>query len=124
MMTQRRAQGSMPAQTKTSEVGPGTSPGAGPQGYTMVTAFVLINLKDKQFRTTSEQLLQFPGITELHLLAGEYDMVAVVRVASNADLSHLITTHIIQAPGVERTKTLFALDTFSRFDLAALFGLK
>jgi DNA-binding Lrp family transcriptional regulator len=90
----------------------------------MVTAFVLISVKDKQFRQTSDYLLQFPGITELHLVAGEYDMVAVVRVASNPELSHLITSHIIQAPGVERTKTLFALDTYSLFDLSALYGVK
>ena len=90
----------------------------------MVTAFVLISVKDKQFRETSDHLLQFRGITELHLVAGEYDMVAVVRVADNHELSHLITSHIIQAPGVERTKTLFALNTYSHFDLSALFGVK
>jgi DNA-binding Lrp family transcriptional regulator len=89
----------------------------------MVTAFVLISVRDKQFRETSDYLLQFPGITELHLVAGEYDMVAVARVASNTELSQLITTRIVQAPGVERTKTLFALETYSRFDLGALFGV-
>jgi len=89
----------------------------------MVTAFVLISVKDKQFRETADYLLQFPGITELHLVAGEYDMVAVVRVAGNAELSQLITQRIVQAPGVERTKTLFALETHSRFNLSALFGV-
>jgi hypothetical protein len=49
--------------------------------------------------------------------------VAVVRVAGNAELSQLITTRIVQAPGVERTKTLFALETHSRFDLSRLFGV-
>ena len=90
----------------------------------MVTAFVLISVKDKQFRETADHLLQYPGITELHLVAGEYDMVALVRVATNPELSQLITHCIIQAPGVERTKTLFALETYSRFDLPLLFGVK
>ena len=89
----------------------------------MVTAFVLISVKNKQFRETADHLLRFPGITELHLVAGEYDMVAVVRVGTNPELSQLITQHIVQAPGVERTKTLFALETFSRFDLSKVFDV-
>jgi len=89
----------------------------------MVTAFVLISVRGKQFRETASHLLQFPGITELHLVAGEYDMVAVVRVSGNAELSQLITQRIVQAPGVERTKTLIALETHSRFDLCSLFGV-
>lgn len=90
----------------------------------MVTAFVLISVRNKQFRETADHLLQYPGIAELHLVAGEYDMVAVVRVRDNAELSQLITSHVVHAPGVERTKTLFALETFSRFDLGTLFGLQ
>ncbi len=89
----------------------------------MVTAFVLISLREKQFRETADHLVQLPGVTELHLVAGEYDMVAVVRVRDNAELSRLITTRIVQASGVERTKTLIALETYSRYDLSALFGV-
>ncbi len=88
----------------------------------MVTAFVLISVRDKQFRQTAEYLLQYAGITELHLVAGEYDMVAVARVRDNVELSQLITQHVTNAPGVERTKTLFSLETFSKFDLEALFA--
>ena len=89
----------------------------------MVTAFVLINVQDKQIHELAERLLTFEGITELHLVAGEYDMLAVIRVSDNADLSRLITQKVVPAPGVARTKTLFSLESFSPFDLAHLFGV-
>jgi len=87
----------------------------------MVTAFVLINVEDKNMKKIAENLLAFPGIKEVHLVAGEYDIVAVVRVADNKALSELITEKIVHAEGILRTKTLFALQTYSPFDLKGFF---
>ena len=87
----------------------------------MVTAFVLINVEDKNMKKIAENLLTFDGIKEVHLVAGEYDMVAVVRVADNKALSELITDKIVHAPGILRTKTLFALQTYSPFELKEFF---
>lgn len=87
----------------------------------MVTAFVLISVVDKQVHETVKALLQAKGVTEIHIVAGDYDLVAVVRVPDNAQLGNLITNSIVNAPGVERTKTLFALESHSKFDLASIF---
>lgn len=88
----------------------------------MVTAFVLISVEDKRAHETVKALLQHHGVTEIHIVAGEYDMVAVVRVKSNEELASLITDKIVSAPGVERTKTLFALESHSSYDLNEIFG--
>lgn len=88
----------------------------------MVTAFVLIHCHGRDPHDVGNRLAELPGVTELHLVAGEYDMVAVVRVADNRLLSQLITKDIVKTEGVDRTKTLFALETISRYDLAAIFG--
>lgn len=90
----------------------------------MVTAFILINIEDKQTRKIADRLLAFAGVKEVHVVAGEYDIVAVIRVGSNKELSELITDKVIHAPGVERTKTLFALESYSEHDLQALFGVQ
>lgn len=87
----------------------------------MVTAFVLINIDDKDLKKISEKLLDLPGIKEVHLVAGEYDIVAVIRVKDNQSLSDIITDKILHVPGILRTKTLFSLDTFARCDLKAMF---
>jgi len=90
----------------------------------MVTAFVLINVEDSKVQQTAEHLLTLEGLTETHIVAGEYDIVAVVRVKDNKKLSKLITDNIIHSPGVERTKTLFALNTLSNFNLENIFLTK
>ena len=88
----------------------------------MVTAFVLISVEDKRVHETVKALLQHDGVTEIHVVAGEYDIVAVIRVEDNATLANLITEKIVTAPGVERTKTLFALESHSRYDLNEIYG--
>lgn len=90
----------------------------------MVTAFVLINVENKKVMEIADRLLAFPGVSEVHAVAGEYDIVTVIRVKTNNELSHLITEKIIHCQGVERTKTLFSLQSFSNLDLAGLFNLK
>ena len=79
-------------------------------------------MEDKRAHETVKALLQHKGVTEIHIVAGEYDMVAVIRVKSNEELASLITEKIVTAPGVERTKTLFALESHSSYDLAEIFG--
>ena len=88
----------------------------------MVTAFVLISVEDKRVHETVKALLQHSGVTEIHVVAGEYDIVAVIRVEDNAILANLITEKIVTAPGVERTKTLFALESHSHYDLNEIYG--
>ena len=88
----------------------------------MVSAFVLINVEGKALDEIGAELLEFPGIKEVYIVAGEYDMVAVLRVRDNQELSELITKKIVHAAGIERTKTLFALQVFSDLDLDTIYG--
>lgn len=77
----------------------------------MVTAFVLINVEDMKLQDIREELLELSGVAEVHVVAGEYDMVALLRVEDNAELSKLLTDRIIHTSGVQRTKTLISLST-------------
>jgi DNA-binding Lrp family transcriptional regulator len=90
----------------------------------MVTAFVLINIEDKNIKKIAETLLALPGIKEVYPVAGEYDLVVVIRVADNHALSELITEKIVHAQGILRTKTLFALQAFSNYDLQGFFKVQ
>jgi DNA-binding Lrp family transcriptional regulator len=75
----------------------------------MVTAFVLINVEDRHLQEIAAGLKQYEGIDEVHVVAGEYDMLAVVRVEDNAALARLLTDNVMHTPGVQRTKTLISL---------------
>lgn len=88
----------------------------------MVTAFVLISITDYKVHETVDVLQKTPGVSEVHIVAGEYDLVAVIRVSNNEKLAELITGKIVDAPGVERTKTLFALESYSVYDLKKIFS--
>ena len=85
----------------------------------MVTAFVLIHCHGRDPHEVAAELVDLDGVTELHLVAG---MVCVVRVADNQRLSQLITKEVVKAAGVARTKTLFSLESLSKFDLDSMFG--
>lgn len=88
----------------------------------MVTAFVLIRTEDKDFPALADKMLEVPGVKEVHIVAGEYDMVAVVRVTDSRELSAIITRQLIHVPGISWTKTLIALESFSPYDIKGLFG--
>jgi DNA-binding Lrp family transcriptional regulator len=81
----------------------------------MVTAFVLINLKEKtNKKTVAESLIKLPCVVEVDAVAGEYDLVAEIKASDNAALTELMTEHIVHAAGVRHTKTLFSQQSFEK----------
>lgn len=88
----------------------------------MVNAFVLVNIAEKKVRQIANNLLEVNGVTEVYPVAGEYDFLVVVRVESNEKVAEIIE-EILHHNGVRHTKTLFALEAFSKVDLAKAFGL-
>jgi len=90
----------------------------------MVTAIVLVNVERAKLKSVVADVLAIDGVTEVYTVAGEYDLVAIVRVADNKSLSRIVCDVMPhQISGITHTKTLFALDAQSRLDLAALFGV-
>jgi DNA-binding Lrp family transcriptional regulator len=90
----------------------------------MVNAFVLINIEGKKVREIGQSLLEVNGVTEVYSIAGEYDFLVVIRVPDNAALANIVTEEIFHKPGVRHTKTLFALDSYSKVDLNGVFKVK
>ena len=90
----------------------------------MVNAFVLVNINEKDIRKIAKNLIEVDGVTEVYPIAGEYDFLVVIRVEDNIRLSKIITDEIIHKEGVRHTKTLFALDAYSQFDLKKVFNVQ
>ncbi len=88
----------------------------------IVSAFVLIKVEEKDLSSIMDKLLTYKGVKEVHVVAGEYDIVAVVRVPDNVSLSALLTQQVIHTPGILSTKTLISLQCQTTFDLDAMFG--
>ena len=89
----------------------------------MVNAFILINIAGKDVREITSRLLEVEGVTEVYPIAGEYDILAVVRVVDNPTLANIIVDEIIHKPGVRHSKTLFALDSYAKVVLEEVYRL-
>lgn len=89
----------------------------------MVTAVILINVETARTAAVSEILSNTPGISEVYSVAGNYDLVAIVRVKENETLADLVVERIRGVAGITRTETLIAFRAFSRHDLDSLFSL-
>jgi DNA-binding Lrp family transcriptional regulator len=89
----------------------------------MVTSIILMNVERTKINEVAEQLKTLPGISEVYSVAGNYDLVAIVRVTTNDELADLVTRrmHVIQA--IQKTETMLAFKAYSRHDLEAMFAV-
>lgn len=89
----------------------------------MVTAIVLINTERTQINKVAETLAEMAGISEVYSVSGNYDLVAIVRVATNEDLATLVTSKLLTINAIVKTETMLAFKAFSRHDLEAMFAV-
>ena len=89
----------------------------------MVSAVVLLNVERNQINEVAEQLAAIEGISEVHSVAGRYDLVAILRVRTNEELADLVTAQMLKLDGIQSTETLIAFRAYSRHDLEAAFSL-
>ena len=87
----------------------------------MVSAVVLICCERNMINRVAEQLADIPGISEVFSVAGQYDLVAILRVNSNQALADLVTSKMLQVQGIVDSETLIAFKVFSRHDLESMF---
>jgi DNA-binding Lrp family transcriptional regulator len=59
----------------------------------------------------------------VYSVAGNYDLVAIVRVAANEALADLITDQIRAIPGILTSQTLIAFRAYSPREVNALFDM-
>jgi len=89
----------------------------------MVTSIILLNIERSKINEVAEQLQGVPGISEVYSVSGSYDLVAMVRVATNDDLATLVTNKMQTITAITKTETMLAFKAYSRHDLEAMFSL-
>jgi DNA-binding Lrp family transcriptional regulator len=89
----------------------------------MVTSIILINVERSKINETAEELAATDGISEVYSVSGNYDLIAVVRVKSNEELSDLVTRNLLKIDSILKTETLLAFKAYSRHDLEAIFSI-
>jgi DNA-binding Lrp family transcriptional regulator len=88
-----------------------------------VSAVVLIRCEIEEITEAAEAIAAIDGVSEVYSVAGEFDLVAIVRVAAHDDLAKVIPGGIAKVDGVEQTESLIAFQVFSRHDLERMFSI-
>ena len=89
----------------------------------MVNAVVLIGCAIDGIPEAAQAIADIDGVSEVYSVAGEYDLVAVVRVSAHEDLARVIPQGVARVKGVARTETLIAFQVYSKHDLEAMFSV-
>ena len=89
----------------------------------MVHAVVLVQCEIDLIPEAAQAIAGIDGVSEVYSVAGEFDLVAIVRVPEHDDLARVIPGGIAKVEGVVRTETLIAFQVYSKHDLERLFAI-
>ena len=89
----------------------------------MVNAIVLLKVKSDRVNQVAEELAALEGITEVYSVAGQYDLVVIIRARDDEQVATLVTDQLLKAEGLESSETLIAFRTYSRHDLDGMFSV-
>ena len=89
----------------------------------MTHAVGLIKADREAIATLGGALADVDGVAEAYSVTGDWDFVAIVRVAEHERLAEVVTGRLAALPGIARTYTMVAFEVFSEHDLEALFSI-
>lgn len=88
----------------------------------MITAFSLIEARPDRIAGLAAELADIDGVYEVYSVAGDVDIVAVIRVRDHDQLAETVTGPMAHLDGIVRTRTLLAFRAYGQRDIAAAFG--
>lgn len=89
----------------------------------MVNAIVLLNVESARINQVASELVELDGVSEVYSVAGQYDLVVVIRARDDERIASLVTEELLQVEGLLASETLIAFRTFSRHDLDRMFSV-
>ena len=89
----------------------------------MVTAIVLMTIERGQVNMMAQKLSDIQGIAEVYSVSGRFDLVAIIRVATNEAMADLVTNTLASLDEIKETETLLAFQSFSHHDLESMFAI-
>jgi DNA-binding Lrp family transcriptional regulator len=70
-----------------------------------LSAYVYLKIAQQSWKTVRRTVLNIPEVDHAALVAGEHDMVLLVRTTDAAALRDLVLTRLQQMPGIHATQT-------------------
>ena len=89
----------------------------------MVNTIVLATCDIHEVPETAQAVADIPEVSEVYSVAGDYDLVIMVRTRTHDQLATVVSEKIAKISGIQRTQTLVAFKVYSRHDVEALFSV-
>jgi DNA-binding Lrp family transcriptional regulator len=89
----------------------------------MITAIVMISTESDKILDVAAAIAELDGVSEVYSVAGDVDLIAIVRVREFDAINETIAGRLSKIPGVVHTDTHVAFRAYSRHDLEATFSL-
>jgi DNA-binding Lrp family transcriptional regulator len=83
----------------------------------------MMNVDRHSIPTTAQAILDIPGVTEVYSVAGEYDLVAIVRTVEYDQLADVVTQGFAHVNTITRTHTLMAFQCYSNRDMERMWSI-
>ncbi len=89
----------------------------------MITAIVMIACEADKIPEVAQEVAELEGVSEVYSVAGDVDLVAIVRVREFDAIADVIAGRLSKVPGVVHTDTHIAFRAYSRHDLESTFDI-
>jgi len=89
----------------------------------VISAIVLISAEVDRIPEVAQAIAELEGVSEVYSVAGDADLIAMIRVKEHEQLNDVIADQLNKVQGVIGTNTHIAFRTYSRHDLEAAFSL-
>jgi DNA-binding Lrp family transcriptional regulator len=87
------------------------------------TTIVMVEVRSDRIPEVAEALAELDGVSEVYSVAGNVDLIAIVRVREFDQIADVVAGQINKLDGVLDTETHVAFRAYSRHDLAAAFDI-
>jgi DNA-binding Lrp family transcriptional regulator len=89
----------------------------------MINAVVLMKIRNDRINDVAQELLELKGVSEVYSVAGQYDLVAILRAPDDEGIANLVTDNMLKIEGMISSETLIAFRAYSKHDLERMFSI-
>ena len=89
----------------------------------MITAIVMLSVEADKIPEVAQAIAEIDGVSEVYSVAGDADLIAIVRVREFDQIAEVIAGRLSKVTGVVHTDTHIAFRAYSRHDLDATFSI-
>jgi DNA-binding Lrp family transcriptional regulator len=88
----------------------------------MINAIVLLKVQRDMIDEVALELVELRGVSEVYSVAGQYDLVAILRARDDDQFADIVTEGMLDVEGIKSSETLIAFRAYSRHDLEQMFS--